>query len=99
MLATIGIVDCIFRCVGLRPSHFHSCAWGTAVLVPSRQGGTEQKRHHFFYLLLYMNCSLTGVLNNARDILFGCSYPDLLTESEALWNQLRMTNYCKYKYV
>ena len=43
MLAMIGIVDCIFCCVGLRPSHFHSktCALGLAVLFPSRWGGTE----------------------------------------------------------
>ena len=44
MLATIGIVDCIFRRVGLRPSHFHSCVWGTAVLLPFQRGGTERKR-------------------------------------------------------
>ena len=48
VLATIGIVDCTFHCVGLRLSRFHSCVWGTAVLLPSRRGGTEQKRYPFF---------------------------------------------------
>lgn len=27
-----GIVDCTFRCIGLRPSHFHCCIWGMSVL-------------------------------------------------------------------
>ena len=46
MLATIGIVNCIFHRVG--PSRFHSCAWGTAVSLPSERDGTERKRHRFF---------------------------------------------------
>ena len=48
MLATIGIVDSIFRRVGLCPSRFHSWAWGTAVSLPSERDGTEWKRHRFF---------------------------------------------------
>ena len=55
MLATIGIVDCIFRRVGLRPSRFHSWAWETAVSLPSEWDGTERKRHRFFYSY----CNLT----------------------------------------
>ena len=47
MLATIGIVDCIFRRVSLRPSRFHSWAWETAVSLPSEWDGTEQKHHRF----------------------------------------------------
>ena len=50
MLATI---DCTFRRIGLRPSGFHSCVWGTAVSLPSRWDRTEQNRHCFFLLLLY----------------------------------------------
>ena len=58
MLAMIGIVDCIFRRVGLRPSRFHSWAWGTAVSLPSEWDGTKQK---FFdsYCKLKLNCNLT----------------------------------------
>ena len=52
VLAMIGIVDCMFRRVDLCPSRFHSCVWGTAVLLPSRRGGMERKHHHFFCLLL-----------------------------------------------
>ena len=48
VLATIGIVNCTFRRVGLRSSHFHSCVWETAVLLPSRWDGTERKHHDFF---------------------------------------------------
>ena len=48
VLATIGIVDCTFRRVGLRPSRFHSCVWGTAVLFPSQLGRTEWKHHCCF---------------------------------------------------
>ena len=67
MLATIGIVDGIFRRVGLRPSRFHSCAWGMAVSLPSERDGTERKRHCFFYS--YCNFSLTGIAPRS-----GCSY-------------------------
>ena len=35
MLATIGIVDCTFRRIGLHPSRFHFCVWGTAFLLLS----------------------------------------------------------------
>ena len=47
VLATIGIVDCIFRRIGRHPSRFHFCAWGTAVSLPSERDGTERKRHRF----------------------------------------------------
>ena len=52
MLATIGIVDRIFRRVGLRPSRFHSYAWGTAVSLPSERDGSITV---FFYS--YCKCA------------------------------------------
>ena len=56
VLATTGIVDCTFRRVGLCPSHFDSCVWWTAVLLPSQWGGTEWKCHRFFFFFFYCYC-------------------------------------------
>ena len=49
MLAMIGIFDCTFHRISLRPSHVHYCVWGTAVLLPSQRGGRERKCHLFFF--------------------------------------------------
>ena len=48
MLATTGIVNCTFLCIGLHLSCSHCCASETAVLLPSRWGGIEQKCQVFF---------------------------------------------------
>ena len=72
MLATIGIVDCIFRRVSLRPSRFHSCAWGTAVSLLSERDGTERKRHRFFYSYC-MHVEVLGFLSSV-DRIFAPQY-------------------------
>ena len=64
VLATIGIVDCTFRRIGLHPSCSRCCVWGTAVSLPSQRGGMERKRHLFLYnsfgnliwLLIFLSC-------------------------------------------
>ncbi len=39
--------------------------WGTAVLLPSRRGGKERKRHHFIYIYSYY-IRLVYLLKNVR---------------------------------
>ena len=64
VLATIGMVDCIFRRVGLHPSRFHFRAWGTAVLF-SVDGAEWNENVTVFCLLLYV-IILVPLKNNSN---------------------------------
>ena len=78
MLATIGIVDCIFRRIGRHPSRFHFCAWGTAVSLPSERDGTERKRHRFSdSYCTYSEC--TGIYEVYIDLIPSALYMHVLS--------------------
>ena len=64
VLATIGIVDCTFRCLPvavLRPVPFPFSVHGMAILLPSGRDGTDGNITVFFWLLLYIpTCTCTS---------------------------------------